>query len=517
VLHSPTQPSVAYHREIAGVAEDRIPGLPALRRSLKAETVRGSENASFTREHEKPLRSIVARCMGELGQVIHLCQSSETNQAQLERGGPASSLTELRHIIGRYPHQVLSLPVLEWPMRLNRSLTVVVLVAAALRVVAAMAIGNRFQFADEAIYVDAAHRLLHGGGFGVGYQQAPGYPVFLAVLAAPLPATILALRLGQGVLAGLGSALVYALAAPLAGSRPALIAAAIYALDPLLVVSAGLLYPETAAALLLAIAILAAWRASRDSLGNSSLAGVLLGAVTLLRPVALVLVPVAAAWIAFAVDVSPRRAAAHLGLVLTGALLVLAPWTYRNYRVRGQLAPIAVAGTHTAPVTREDLAKDGLTVSMVKKAWTDPAAFAARTARQFVQFWELAPTRLKTDDPALRAALHQKDPRLPTGALVPPGLRDLVSTLLSAVEFGLALVGLIILWRMRSREALLISLVTIAFALGYALFVAKLRYRIPVLPLVFVLAGVGAWKLATALAAVFTGTARTEEEASEPG
>jgi 4-amino-4-deoxy-L-arabinose transferase-like glycosyltransferase len=259
----------------------------------------------------------------------------------------------------------------------------------------------------------------------------------------------------SGPLAGLGSALVHALAAPLAGSRPALVAAAIYALDPLLGVSAGLLYPETAAALLLAIAILTAWRPGRDSFGNSSLAGVLLGAVALLRPVALVLVPVAAAWIAFAVDVSPRRAVAHLGLLLTGALLVLAPWTYRNYRVRGQLAPIAVAGTHTAPVTREDLASD---------AWTDPAAFAARTARQFVQFWELAPTRLKTDDPARRAALHQKDPRLPTGALAPPGLRDLVSTLVSAVEFGLALVGLIILWRTRSREALLIILVTIAFA-----------------------------------------------------
>jgi hypothetical protein len=34
--------------------------------------------------------------------------------------------------------------------------------------------------------------------------------------------------------------------------------------------------------------------------------------------------------------------------------------------------------------------------------------------------------------------------------------------------------------------------VIVAFAAGYALFVAKLRYRMPVLPLVFVFTGAGA-------------------------
>jgi hypothetical protein len=289
-----------------------------------------------------------------------------------------------------------------------------------------------------------------------------------------------------------------------------LTAATIYALDPLLVVSAGLLYPDTAAAVLLAMAILAAWQGGRDSLRGSSLSGVLLGTLALLRPVALVLVPVVAAWIA--AEVPRRRAAAHLGLVLAATLLVLAPWTYRNYRVHGELAPIAPAGIHTAPVTPEDLAEDGLTVSMLKKAWTNPAGLAARTARQFLQFWELAPTRLTTDDPERRAVLHQRDPRLPTGALVPSGTRNLVSMIASTLEFGLALAGLALLWPTRRSAAILISTVIIAFAVGYALFVAKLRYRIPILPLVFVLAGVGAWKLGTAVAALFPGGTKTGRE-----
>jgi hypothetical protein len=46
--------------------------------------------------------------------------------------------------------------------------------------------------------------------------------------------------------------------------------------------------------------------------------------------------------------------------------------------------------------------------------------------------------------------------------------------------------------RRRWRQALLPLGVIVAFAAGYALFVAKLRYRMPVLPLVFVFTGAGA-------------------------
>jgi hypothetical protein len=302
----------------------------------------------------------------------------------------------------------------------------------------------------------------------------------------------------QSTLAALGTVLVYILAERLAGRGPALAAAAIYAVDPLLVVSAGLLYPETAAAALLGTAILAAWWGGQGSLGYSGLSGVLLGSLVLVRPVALVLVPVVAVWIA--VQVPRRRAPAHLGMVTIATLLVLAPWSYRNYRVHGRLAPIAVAGVHTAPVAPQAVAENGLTLSLLKQAWNNPADFAARTVRQFFQFWELAPTRLTTDDPERRAALHQRDPRLSTDTLVPSGARDLVSMIASTMEFGLALLGLVVLWRRRRAAALLIGAVSIAFGLGYALFVAKLRYRIPILPLVFVLSGVGAWKLGTAVA-----------------
>jgi 4-amino-4-deoxy-L-arabinose transferase-like glycosyltransferase len=373
-------------------------------------------------------------------------------------------------------------------LRSERWLTAVVLGAIVLRVAAAAVIGNQFHFADEASYLDTARRLLQGEGFGVAFAQTPGYPIFLAMLSVLATDSVLTIRLAQAILAGLGTALVYVLAERLAGRGPALPAAAIYAVDPLLVVSGALLYPETLAAILVVLAILAAWRAGENSIGSACVAGVLLGAIALVRPVGLVLVPAVAAWIAL--KVPPSRAPTHIAAVLGATLLVLAPWTYRNYRIRGHLAPIAVAGAHMAPVTPREVAEEGLTVAIVKKLWEDPAPVVARTAQQFLQFWELTPTRLVTDDPQQRAAIHGRDPRVSKEAVVPSRSRDLVSLIASSVEFGLALIGLVLLWRSRRAAALLLSTVTVVFALGYALFVAKLRYRIPILPLVFILAGV---------------------------
>ena len=70
----------------------------------------------------------------------------------------------------------------------------------------------------------------------------------------------------------------------------------------------------------------------------------------------------------------------------------------------------------------------------------------------------------------------------------------------SGMEFLLAILGLVVLWRRRPREAVLLAGMILAFALGHSLFVGKMRYRITVLPLVFVFAGAGIDTLWTGLA-----------------
>ncbi len=73
-----------------------------------------------------------------------------------------------------------------------------------------------------------------------------------------------------------------------------------------------------------------------------------------------------------------------------------------------------------------------------------------------------------------------------------PGVRDQVSALSFGTEMAFALAGLGLAWRRNRSATILLVAVSVAYGLGYALFIAKLRYRIPVLPFVFLLAGVAA-------------------------
>ena len=367
------------------------------------------------------------------------------------------------------------------------------ILALAARIGAALMIGSGLHFVDEALYVDTASRLSSGGGFGVEYSQVPGYPVFLAILSLGLPVSTGSLRVAQAVLAGFGVVLVLALATRAFGHRAAIAAGLVYALDPLLVIASGLLYPETVAALLLPLVILTSLGGSkRDQIGRSAAAGSLLGILALLRPVALVLAPIVAVWIAATVSARPVRRMAHIGVLTIVFMLVLAPWAIRNSVVRGQLTPVPASSTHNAPVNPDAVGRQGLFLAVVRWGWNNPGALLERVTWQFAQFWELAPTRLATDNAANRQRFHRKDPRLEVQPLFSRQLRDFVSAGSFSVELCLALVGLVIAARTHWREAVLLFAVILAFATGYALFVAKVRYRIPILPLLFLFTGVGA-------------------------
>ena len=129
---------------------------------------------------------------------------------------------------------------------------------------------------------------------------------------------------------------------------------------------------------------------------------------------------------------------------------------------------------------------------MADWVWNHPAEFAGRFSQRFLQFWEPTPTRLMTDDPAKRKELQRLDPRLETQPLFSRSLRDRVSAISFLLELSLALLGLVAVARTRWRQAILPLAVILAYAAGYALFVAKLRYRIPILPLLFLFTGTGA-------------------------
>jgi 4-amino-4-deoxy-L-arabinose transferase-like glycosyltransferase len=366
--------------------------------------------------------------------------------------------------------------------------------AAVTRIVAALVLGDRFHFIDETIYVDAARRLLAGEGFGATYANVPAQPVFLAALAAPWPERLVLLRCAHALVVGvLGTAVLQALGTRTVGTAATLVALALYALDPLIVVAGGLLYPEAIAAVVLAGCLLAAVIAAQDDRYlASAAAGLLLGLTILFRPVAVVLIPVLLLWNALAMTAPRPRRLRHALLALATCALTVAPWVSENLAQDGQVVPVGMAGLQNAPVRTREIHRDGLATSMGREAWRHPVKLLRRVGHELAAFWELYPTRLQTDRPELRASMHGLDARLPTEFSFPPSLRDVVSAVSFGVEMVLALAGLVIGWRSRRTAIVLFAGVALVYGLGYALFVAKLRYRIVVLPGIFLLAGIGA-------------------------
>jgi hypothetical protein len=148
-----------------------------------------------------------------------------------------------------------------------------------------------------------------------------------------------------------------------------------------------------------------------------------------------------------------------------------------------------MAGLQAAPVERGAIHRDGLATSLGRAYWENTGGMFAHVVKELGHFWELYPTRLQTDDAKQRASLLRDDARLPEETTFSPRLRDAVSAVSFGAELALAVVGAAIGWRTRRAIVVLLVAVACAYGLGYALFVAKLRYRIVVLPGLFVLAG----------------------------
>jgi 4-amino-4-deoxy-L-arabinose transferase-like glycosyltransferase len=115
----------------------------------------------------------------------------------------------------------------------------------------------------------------------------------------------------------------------LAGDRAGLLAAAIAAAAPVLIAADGAVMSETLLGLLVALCALVAYQlVDRPSVGRAVLLGALIGLAALTRGEALLLLPFLALPVALRL---PARRLSMLGATVAACLVVLAPWTIRNF------------------------------------------------------------------------------------------------------------------------------------------------------------------------------------------
>jgi hypothetical protein len=275
------------------------------------------------------------------------------------------------------------------------------------------------------------------------------------------------------------------------GERAGLAAAGIGALYPELVWFAAHYWAETLFTVLLwwAIERLVASDASASA-SAAGAAGVLWGLAILTRETVLYFLPLAALWLAWRRPGGGRRA----GIVAAAALLVVLPWTLRNYLVFDAFVPVSTAGAlnlwqGNTRSTRQEVYEEYWAVRgrIPKYQHARQRALEAILERQ--PLWILE--KLRSELPAFWAAHAQPIVHVERGAYgaVRRPLALLAVALVLLPYLAVLVLFVIGLARLPQGRAPLLVLAFLAFyvllhvvAHGYP------RYRLPAMPALFLVA-----------------------------
>jgi hypothetical protein len=245
-------------------------------------------------------------------------------------------------------------------------LAVLVFVLVASLSLAAGSSLQRLAFADGAAdggeWFSLGRNLAVFGVLGEGHEpvlhRPPGYPLWVALIlkVAVDPSTHteavvgilgpIALQVADSFLLGLASLFLFVWLARRLRLSTAFVAALLFGANPYAVVSTTLLHYGTLQWTLLLGLILyfdGAFAAVKsDALGRFFVGGLLLGLVTLVRPVTL-LVPLFFLPLLVSRQ-APRRGGWRYAALVAGMCLAIAPWTARNLSLTGRFIPVNAQG-----------------------------------------------------------------------------------------------------------------------------------------------------------------------------
>ena len=361
------------------------------------------------------------------------------------------------------------------------------------------------------VYWDLSTSLLQHGTLTAGgvitTEYEPLYPIFLAAARWVTFDHVRLVQALQAIVAAAGAVVLAWLGEALTGRRRiGLIAAVLYAIDPLLVRHAADPTESTLVVVLLLVstyAFVTARTASRSAVAGAAF-GLLVVARAMTLPIMLLGVPLL---------VAERRAGRALALALT-ALVVASPFALRNYRLYGRLLPTrsginlfvgnSVYASGLLPAYSPDILQpyaDGLVASerpelaggapadqvaaddwLSRRAWEEMRGDPARTIwlkiRNVGYFFSprLVPSRLLLPETSIRLE--------PAGRFVvensPP--RPIVDQVVYAASYGaelvLACAGVYLRRRQFRRDAIL-WIVLATFVGVYAVYFPATRYRVP--------------------------------------
>jgi tetratricopeptide (TPR) repeat protein len=386
---------------------------------------------------------------------------------------------------------------------------------------------------DEA-YHDMWAREIAAGDLAsrIPFFRAPLYPYLLGLIYALIGSeepSLLLVRGLQLMLAALTPVLVYLIARRLVPGQPWVAAAAalVTALDGVLIYFEADLLLESLLALLSTAFVLALMRAvTTGARVHWLIAGVVLGAFAITRPNILLYAPVAfviaLGWLGR--RPGPRRAGLGPALALTaGTCLLVLPVTWINWSIghdRVLVAsqaglnfflgnnPEADGWSATAPsVIRVDWwggYQDAITIAEDEMGRSlKPSQVSRYWFGRACRFWREQPLAAITltlrKGIYLLSGFELSNNRHIVLFLREYGTIAYPSLALMFAVIPLAVAGAVWLWRDRDLQARALILLVVVYGFSVVLFFVTARYRVPLRPLLIILAVAGCHRIAVAL------------------
>ncbi len=360
------------------------------------------------------------------------------------------------------------------------------------------------EFPDEQQYWTIASSLATGSGLvdemGFRATRMPLYPTMLALFT----------RLPWGVIAAKGlhwilGALIPVLAASLAGRlldrKTAYVAGLVVALDPFFVFFSSLLLTET----VFLVALLLLWRASAGVFVDRGVGvpcrrwiaiGLAAAFVVHAREAGLAFVGALlwSIWVVRRFDIKTLG-----GLALTGGIVVIAllPWAYRNHTVIGEWKFLTTRGG----VSLYDGVRPGADGSSNLGDVQQSKAVRSLTETQWNRYFQQASIAAIRDDPGRMFRLagtklaRTWNPLPNVGTYQSKSIRW-VSAAWTLPILVFAGVGSIIVTKRGQegdgwRTVTMLLIPALVVCLVHAVFVGSVRYRLPAMPLIEILAAAG--------------------------
>ena len=357
--------------------------------------------------------------------------------------------------------------------------------------------------ADETMWTTWGAKVLPEVGFSpLAFRlifHPPLYPYFIGLFS--LLGGLLAVKVAQAVVAALLVPAVGRLGALAFGPAAGLAAAALAAFYPELVWFSAHFWVETV------FTVLLWWGLERlvvadakEAIGTALVAGLLFGLAILARETVLYFLPLAGAWLAWRRPGGPRRAAAFVIV----ALLTVAPWTLRNWIAYGAFVPVSTAGAlnlwqGNARISRQEVYDQYWAVPgrIEKYRFARQKGIEAIRERQPGWFFE----KLRQEMPHFWEADSQALVHVVRGAYGP--VRPAVAVAVVAfflLPYFACLVGLVfgLAALPPARAPALLVLLLVYYNVIHVVAHGYARYRLPVMPVLFLLAGFAwtAWRAA---------------------